>query len=131
MADLQGNTVTATGAIVGGSITSTGPSMLSRGVLTYGTTVVTPAGQGNLFSLTVTDGVAFAMSAPTNPSTGQMLTYVIRNTSGGAVGAITWNAVFKMAAFTTPATANNRSITFVYDGTNWVELYKTAADVGN
>lgn len=131
MADLQGNTATITGALTAASVTVTGASAASRAVLTYGTTVATDSSQGNYFSLTVTDGVAFTVSAPLNPVTGRTLTYTIKNTSGGAVGTITWNAIFKMAAFTTPATANQRSITFVYDGTNWVELYKTAADVAN
>lgn len=129
MADIQGNSITATGALTGATVT--GAPIQPRAVLVYGTTVGTDTNAASVFSLTVTDGVAFAMSAPTNPATGKVIIYTIRNTSGGAVGAITWNAVFKMAAFTTPATANNRSIAFVYDGTNWVELYKTAADVGN
>ncbi len=131
MADIQGNTLTITGAVTAGSVTTTGPSVEVRSTLLYGTTVATNAALGNYFTLTVTDGVAFAVSAPTNPTTGQILTYTIKNTSGGAVGTITWDAVFKKAAFTTPATANQRSITFIYDGTNWIELYKTAADVSN
>jgi hypothetical protein len=130
MADLQGNTIAA-GAITAGSVTTTGAAVSSGRTLTYGTTVATNAASGNYFTLTVTDGVAFTISPPTNATAGQILTYTIKNTSGGAVGTITWDTIFKKAAFTTPATANQRSITFVYDGTNWIELYKTAADVGN
>ncbi len=99
--------------------------------LTYSTSITPDCSRGGIMKLTVTDGVAFAINAPTNPLSGQRLLMVIRNTSGGAVGAITWNAVFKKTAFTTPATANNRSIEFVYDGTNWVETFKTPADVPN
>lgn len=128
MADLNPNTLTATSVVAN---TITGNLVQSRVVLTYGTTVAFDASLANVYSLTVTDGVAFAISAPTNATAGKVITITIRNTSGGAVGTITWNAIFKMAAFTTPATAFNRSISFVYDGTNWVELYKTAADVAN
>lgn len=128
MADLNANTVAATSVTAN---TFTGNLIQPRLTLTYGTTVAFDASAAHSFSLTVTDGVAFAISAPTNPATGKMITITIKNTSGGAVGTITWNAVFKMATFTTPATANQRSISFVYDGTNWVELYKTAADVSN
>lgn len=116
---------------VGDGVTLLRGITLARAVLTYGTVIATDASLANHFTITVTDGVAFAISAPTNLAAGKQITYTIRNTSGGAVGAITWNAVFKMASFTTPATANNRSITFVYDGTNLVELHKTAADVPN
>ena len=104
---------------------------LARAVLTYGTVIATDASLANTFSITATDGVAFTISAPTNLVAGKQITYVVRNTSGGALGAITWNAIFKMAAFTSPATANSRSITFVYDGTNLVEVSRTPADVPN
>ena len=111
--------------LAGGSLT------LARVVAAYSTSITPDSSQGNLISITATDGVAFTINAPLNPATGKQITFVIRNTSGGALGAITWNAVFKMPAFTSPATANSRSITFQYDGTNWVEMYRGAADVPN
>jgi hypothetical protein len=107
--------------------------LLQLNLPTYGTTVTVDAAQANYFRLTVTDGVAFTIAAPANPSTGtpQKITLMIRNTSGGALGAITWNAVFKMVAWTSPANGFSRSISFVYDGTNWVETFRSAADVPN
>jgi hypothetical protein len=99
--------------------------------LTYSASISTDASLGNTFVITVTNGTAFTINAPTNPATGQRVTYTIRNTSGGAVGVITWNAVFKMATWTSPATANSRSIEFTYDGTNWVERVRGAADIPN
>ncbi len=142
MSDLQGNTIAATATVTAGismttpalnatTISIAGGLLLTRVSLTYGTTIATNAALGTSFLITVTDGVAFTISAPTNLVSGQTYTYTIKNTSGGAVGTITWNAIFKMAALTTPATANQRSITFLYDGTNLIELYKTAADVPN
>jgi hypothetical protein len=58
------------------------------------------------------------------------LVTVLSHTSG-AVGVVTWGAAFKMAAWTSPATANSRSIDFRYDGTNWIEVTRTTANVPN
>jgi hypothetical protein len=106
-------------------------TVAKRTALTYGTTIATDAALGNEFDITVTDGVAFAISAPTNPTDGQRITYTLRNTSGGAMGVVTWNAVFKMAALTNPATGFSRSIDFRYDGSNWVQISQTGVDVPN
>lgn len=116
---------------VGDGVTLTRGLTLARAVLTYGTVIATDASLGNSFTITATDGVAFTISAPSNLVAGKQISYTVRNTSGGALGAITWNAVFKMAAFANPATANSRSISFVYDGANLVEVSRTPADVPN
>jgi hypothetical protein len=97
----------------------------------YGLTVAIDASLGNFGELVATNGTAFTISNPTNGRNGQALTITISNTSGGALGVITWGVNYKMSAWTSPATANNRSITFVYDGTNWNERSRTAADVPN
>jgi hypothetical protein len=99
--------------------------------LTYGATVAVDASQGNFGELIATNGTAFTMANPTNGRNGQALTLTISNTSGGVLGAITWGVNYKMSAWTSPATGNNRSITFMYDGTNWNERSRTAADVPN
>lgn len=103
--------------------------------LTYGASIAIDASLGNLFTVTVTDAVAFAFAAPTNtPPTGfsQEITITVRNTSGGAHGAGTWNAVFKTAGNVPAiATGNSRSFSFKWDGTNWVETFRSAADVAN
>lgn len=124
MGKIQDDT-TGDGVTVGGSLTT------GRVAATYGTTVGFDSSQGNVFSITVTDGVAFAIAAPQMPRTGKQIIVTIRNTSGGAHGAITWNAVFKMAVLAAIATGFSRTIGFVYDGTNWVETFKTPADVAN
>jgi hypothetical protein len=126
------STIRVSDDATGGGVTLTGGALtLARAVITYATTMATDASVANAFSITATDGVAFTVSAPTNPVTGRQITYTIRNGTGGALGTATWNAVFKMAAWTQPATATSRSITFIYDGTNWVELSRTPADVAN
>lgn len=103
-----------------------------RVVLTYSATIATDASLGNSFSITATNGTAFTISSPTNLITGQRLTYTIRNTSGGALGAITWGATFKInATAIAPATGTSRSIEFLYDGVNLVEQFRGALDVPN
>jgi hypothetical protein len=84
-------------------------------------------------SITATNNTAFTVNAPTGfVQDGARLTIVIRNTSGGALGAATFAAAYKKgAAWTQPANGFSRSIDFVYDGTNWIEYGRTAADVSN
>lgn len=112
--------------------------------LTYGAFVGADAAQALVHTVTITDGVAFTVSAPANPIVGRSLTLRFKNASGGAMGDVTFNSVFRSSTGTTwdatddatPATARpadgySRSITFVYDGTNWVETGRTPADVVN
>jgi hypothetical protein len=98
---------------------------------TYGVSVAIDASLGNEYVVTATDGVAFTVANPTNATTGQRISIRIRNTSGGVLGAVTWDTLYKLAAWTSPATANSRAIDFQYDGTNWVEVSRTPADVPN
>jgi hypothetical protein len=103
----------------------------TRATIPYSTSMTPNLANGNWQTITIADGVAFTINAPTNPVLGATLTFTLKNTSGGAAGAATWNAVFKLAAWTNPATATNRSITYGYDGTNWIELSRTTVDVPN
>jgi len=109
---------------------------------TYSPSITPDLADGNDQVITATDGVAFTINAPlfggvamsaTNPPIATMTwTLTIRNTSGGAAGALTFNAVFKIgAAWTQPATGFSRSIQFRWNGTNHVEVGRTAADVAN
>lgn len=122
---------TLAGALSALGATLTKALNTARVALTYGATIATDASLGNEFDITATNGTAFTISNPTNATDGQVITYTIRNTSGGALGAITWGTAFKMAAWTSPATANSRSITFRFDGTNLVEISRTPGDVPN
>jgi hypothetical protein len=110
---------------------------LGSNTLTYGTVVATTStgavvGDIAQFFTGVTDGVAFTMSLPTGYLVGQTLTYYIKNNSGGAMGAITWNAGFFLAGgtFTNPAAGKARSITFFYQGGGkFAELSRASADI--
>ena len=85
----------------------------------------------DIFSLNIQANPALTYNAPTGGTTGQELTIRVKNISGGVMGTITWNAAFKMTAWTNPANATSRSITFVYDGTSWIQTNVSAADVPN
>ncbi len=130
------------GAIFNGLISATGAitqgAVLKQPLvtLTYGPSIAIDAALGNLFVVTITDAVAFVTAAPTNPPSGtdsELITITYRNASGGAHGAGTFNAVFKTVATPFPAIANgfSRSIQFRWNGTNWVETFRSAADVAN
>lgn len=105
---------------------------LTEQAITYSTSMTIALGSGAVAIITATNNTAFTINAPTGtPVAGEELTVVIRNTSGGALGAVTWDAVFKMSAWTQPATGFSRSISFRFDGTNWVQKNQTGVDVPN
>ncbi len=107
----------------------------ARAILTYSTSMTPNAAYGNQVDVVITDGVAFAVNAPSNAVDGQELNFTFFNTSGGAHGTGTFNAVYKMqsAATTLPAiaTGSNRSIRFKFRTNAWHEISRTAADVPN
>lgn len=120
-----------TGAINAGA-RITGPLT----VVTYSAAPVINAALGNFFVMTITDNVAIVVAAPTNPpaaGVSQMIWFTVKNGAGVAHGALTWNAVFKTqaTAFSAVANGQSRTVCFRWDGTNWVEMVRTAADVAN
>lgn len=114
----------------------------SSNILTYSASMTPDVSTGiNHFIITATNNTAFTINTPvnnalvmagsqTNFPVGRKLKFTIRNTSGGALGAITWNAFYKVA-FTSPATANSRTVEFYFDGTNLVQDYVGSVDVPN
>jgi len=97
---------------------------------TYGTTVTINASAGNFAKITVTNGTAFTLAAPTNVVAGQWLTLDIVNSSGGAMGAITWNAVWlKDGSYANPANGKRRTGQFYYDGSNWIQVGTWSGDL--
>lgn len=80
-------------------------------------------------SLTVNISDPFTIEAPALAETSKELEIIVRNMTGGALGTITWNGVYKRSSWTSPASGKSRSIRFVYNGTNWIEVGKGAADV--
>jgi hypothetical protein len=88
---------------------------------------------GDFHFLTGTAG-AFTVNNPTNDDAGtNEQTIQIKNSTGGALGAVTWGAKYKLAAWVSPATGFSRSITFRRDANtgDFVEIGRTPADVPN
>lgn len=109
--------------ITGSAVASNLPQVNNGAyVETYGTTVTIDAGiPYDWRRIVVTNATAFTIAAPLNPVTGRTLIIEIWNNTGGAIGTITWNAVFKVQTITNPASTKRIIITFRYDGTNWIE----------
>jgi hypothetical protein len=100
-------------------------------VLAYSGTVSPDMGVADRQYVVVTDAGNFTVAAPANPTAYQTMYLTISNQSGGAMGVITWNAIYKLAAFTNPATGFQRTISFFYDGANWIENFRSPSDVPN
>lgn len=100
----------------------------------YSASITPDASVFKSFVLSANNGTAFTINAPINAQENELdveLTFVIRNVSGGALGAVTWNAIYKLATWTQPANGFSRSITFRWNGTNWLEVSRTPIDVPN
>lgn len=82
----------------------------------YSASITIDASLGNIVEIQANNNTAFTINAPANPVAGQELEIIIYNTSAGALGAITWNAIFKMTGFVAPASGFNSSVRFYYGG---------------
>lgn len=101
---------------------------------TYGVNVAIDMSQGTFFQIVVSNGVAFTINNPTNGTPGKEVVLDFFNNSGGAMGAVTFSANWKLAgAFVAPATANHRLYRFVFDplASDLHELSRSAADVAH
>ncbi len=101
-----------------------------RKAITYSSNMAVDATFGT-FIITATNGTAFTINSPSNSATNEEIDFQIINTSGGALGVATWGATYKMVAWVQPANGFSRWIRFRYDGTNWIEMYRSAADIPN
>ncbi len=100
---------------------------------TYSTSITPNAAAGNWQTITVTNATAFTINAPTNPPAAgysQDLAIEILNSSGGVMGAITWNAAFVNVGgvFTNPANTKKRFIAYTWNGASWIETSRASAD---
>lgn len=101
---------------------------LANATATYASNVSTDSLAADLYQVTVTDTNNFTIDSPDNPQEGHVLTFMIYNNSGGAMGTITWSGFKLSGAFTNPANTKIRMITFVRRGSDWREITRTAAD---
>ena len=104
---------------------------LPIGQAVYGATIPITAGSSDHFRINATNGTAFKISNPTHPKLNQRITIWILNSSGGALGIVTWDTLYKMTTWTSPATGYGRGIEFRFDGTYWMEISRSASDVSN
>ncbi|HEY6177385.1 MAG TPA: glycosyl hydrolase family 28-related protein [Kofleriaceae bacterium] len=129
--DFEGN---ATGRVnITNAAGASGRYRSATVALALGANVATDLAAGDTFTLTDNAvGTARTMTNPTNMLDDHRLTYRISNTSGGALGVLTWGANFKLAgAWVQPATGQSRTITFVVQGGALREESRAAADQPN
>lgn len=98
--------------------------------LTYGPLIRVTPNQGGYCRIEATDSRPFSISAPLKPSPGMELTFEIHNATRSVLGTITWDRVFRLGgAFKNPAAGKIRTITFMYNGSSWIERGRTASDL--
>jgi hypothetical protein len=96
----------------------------------YSASIGPDASTSVIKTVTVTNAVAFTIQNPTNASPGRQFSFVIVNSSGGAMGTITWGSKYQLSqAFVNPSNGARVSISFFYDGTNWIETSRTREGV--
>lgn len=120
------------GLTLNGPLTAPGQVQTGAVATVYGPNVAINAALGGLFIITPTNNVAFAISAPTGGIAGQTIKIQVVNSTGAPIGAGTFDAIYKMVSNTLAviATGFNRTVTFVFNGTNWIEV-NYATDVPN
>jgi hypothetical protein len=92
--------------------------------------VIVDLALGFEFEITASGREAITISQPSgSAAAGRRLTLTLCNASTAPLGPVTWAREYKMASWISPAAAHSRSITFRYDGTNWVEVGRTPNDV--
>lgn len=101
-------------------------------VVAYAPVMAIDASLGNIFQIIATNATAFTISTPLNPTDGQVITFDLKNTSGGALGAITLGAGYLVGQpFPSPVNTKRRTISFYYNATAalWIELNRAQADM--
>lgn len=103
---------------------------------TYGASVAIDPRAGNIFDVYATDGAAFAIARPMSggsvgtPPAGASITIRIWNSTGGALGEVTWHADYHLAgAWTAPGAGKMKAITLLKRadawGCAWDEISRT------
>jgi hypothetical protein len=118
-----------------GEMTTNGPlSMLPApevqiNAITYSASM-NPNHEAQVNTIVATNGTAFTINNGNNRRTGRRLLLDIKNSSGGALGAVTFGAAYLLAgAFVAPANTKRRLYEFYDDGTNLIETYRSGADI--
>jgi hypothetical protein len=125
---------------------SKGAGGMQRQTLTYAAAIAFEFALGASGIFVITDNVAFVLGAPTlngvafgslassvrTALAGIVIRVTYQNAAGVAHGAGTFNAAFKTSGnFAAVATGFHRTLEFLWNGVNWDEQWRTAADVAN
>lgn len=104
--------------------------------LTYSTTPTPQTHNSPFQKMSITNGTAMTFAPPNLAVQGMTFTLDISNSSGGAHGAINVNAIYKLVgggtvmwAGGTIANGKRRTISFYFDGSNWVETSRATGDI--
>jgi hypothetical protein len=87
--------------------------------LTDGATVASDPLNGDYFTLSA--GGSRTIAAPSHSYSGAVITYEILNNTAGTI-TTTWNAAFTVVSWTDPVAGARATITFAYNGTNWMQI---------
>lgn len=87
---------------------------------TYAATTSLDALAGNVHTITPTNSTPFTVTAGGAVEVGHELEVTIKNTTGGALGTVTWDpSVFKVAAYTPPADGFQTTTLHTYNGLHY------------
>lgn len=106
------------------------PVPTSVTALTYSATMTPNPNLGGYQQINVTNASAMTINVPQAQIPGTVLAFEITNSSGGAMGTITWAAGYVLTggAFSNPANTLRRLIRFQLNGTSWIEIGRAAND---
>lgn len=101
--------------------------------VTYSASMTPDARLGDWQAITVTNGSAMTVNAPSGPPSAaqsQRLVIEVFNNSGGAMGVITWAAayVFPGVSWSNPASGKRRHAVFEWNGAAWLCTSITGAN---
>ena len=99
--------------------------------VTYSASMTPSLLSGARFNIVPSNSTAFTINSPSSPIDGATIIIKIRNGTGGALGALTWDAQIKAQSTTQPATGFSITRQFTHDksydsGVLWIQ---TGADV--
>lgn len=99
--------------------------------LVDGATIAINAGTAGHFTFVAASNAVREFSVPTNGVTGQHITVILSNTSGGALTNTTFAAAIRRGTLTLPATGFQREYTLAFNGTTWAITNQSASDIPN
>jgi hypothetical protein len=99
----------------------------------FGSRVTIDLSQGTSFVILARNSSAFIVENPLHTSAGTRFTVQIWNTSPGALGAVSWDSQYKVAAVLPPPSGTHISIEFETNGNNSAhyEINRTPYSVPN